>query len=827
MNRRLTRRRCLLGIALLFGLVAAVLVLREARYLAQLPSPVLARMPAHFRIPSALAPEVREGIEGCYARLSDDRLQAAHNLGNLGPAAAPTVPWLMALLADEQVGSVSSGSNPAATPTLPTIGWSACEDWPIIGHLIKLLRGPRGYQCHPDSTPEACAALAEIGPAAVGPLIKCLRDDLPRVRMHAAVALGNIADPRAIEPLAALLEDPDFRPRVAAALALGQFREERAVTHLAETLLHTTVKGEQADVREAASQGLLMMGPVAWPSLVEALKSEDREVRIAVARGWNWDCDCQRLLSRRISRELAMALVSALGDPDEEVARRAACALIYVKDPCVVDGLVAAVSHPSAPVRQSVGEALANFSGPKVADALAALLKDSDNCARAACQLAKLGDKRAFESLIEPLGMPGLYNDRGEEIATQAIEALAALGDTRAVPPLLDSLRSSRGPSLLVRDSPCPEGPDPAASALALLKDARAIPGLVDACRRWPDSTAVRAALASFGTAAVEPLLKSLQDGESVEGSIRALAQIGDRRAVEPLQAALTGDNPVVRVEAAAALVRFGDSRAIGLVTEGLRDPETGYAAVKALGHLKDKRAVGPLRALLAQKAAPEEEEEGHETAPDDLDLGELGRAALEALLSIGDPDAIASALEYVYRDYHELVWVRPASLDINLGLIPEMGPAAVGPLQKALSNPVVLIRCEAGKLLLLTDVPGALAALRTTFSRQDLQFVYYFSNDDRKEEAAKRTEPLLEILAAHKDRLVRRAAAGWLSKNRDPRVIPALRRAAASDICPSVRHAAWVALEELTGAARPAGVPPRWLDEYNPGWSVLLERSY
>jgi HEAT repeat protein len=773
---QLTRRRLIVGIGLVVGLVGAALVLREARYLAHLPPLVRARMPAHFRIPSDLAPEVRAGIEGCYARVSDDRMQAAHNLGNLGPAAAPAASWLMALLADDSRGEVGPGSNPAATPIPPWIDWSACEDWPIIGNLIRLLREDHaGYE---DSSRQACAALAEIGPEAVEPLIKCLKDDLPRVRMHAAIALGNIADPRALEPLAALLNDPDFAPRMAAALALGQFRDARAVKHLTETLLHATVTGGERDVREAATAGLAMMGPVGWPSIIAALKAENRDVRIAAAMGLEVYFRSPEPRVCRNARDPVLALVAALGDPDEQFADLAACALSQVKDPVVIDGLVAAVNHPSADVRRNIGEALANFDGPKVADALAALLKQPDTRDGAACLLAKMGDPRV-------------------------------------VPLLLDLLNNSPSgaPNFSLFGGRDNQSIDLAASTLAQLKDARAIPGLVDACRQWPDSTAVRAALVSFGAQAVEPLLKSLRDEFGMVGApIRVLGEIGDRRAVEPLRAILKGDDPVGRAEAAVALVKLGDSQALEVAFEALRDPATRLAAVKALGYLRDKRAIGPLRALLAEKALPEDEEGGDESAPGTSSWDVIYTVTLEALLSIGDPDAIMPALEEAYGGAHG-VWLIVGTSEANLALIPLMGKAAVRPLQEALSHPSQLARAKAASLLFLTDGPEALAALRTTFSTQEMSFLHGFISSLRGEEPAKQTEPLLEILASHKDREVRRAAAEWLSKNCDPRVIPALRRAAAGDICPSVRAAAWQALEDLTGEDRPATVPRRWLE--------------
>jgi HEAT repeat protein len=792
---QLTRRRLIVGVGLVAGLVGAALALREVRYLAHLPPPVRARMPAHFRIPFGLAPEVRAGIEGCYARLSEDRVQAAHNLGNLGPAAAPAAPWLVALLADVKPGLFGPGSTPPVeTPAPPLIDWSACEDWPLIGHLIRLLRERKDDQYRPDSAPEACAALAEIGPAAVEPLVKCLKDDLPRVRTHAAAALGSIGDPRAIEPLAALLNDPDIRPRVAAALALGQFRDARAVMHLTERLLRTTVKGDRSDVRrEAAATGLAMMGPVGWPSITAALKAESRDVRLAAAEGVGVYLDSREPQASRNARGLVVALVAALGDPDEEVAYAAAYALSTVKDPVVIDGLVAAVNHPSAHVRCCVGAALANFAGPKVADALAALLKQPESRQEAACQLARMGDKRALEPLMEMVKLWGKY------VPYDVIVRLGALGDPRAVPPLLGVLDSSATGDL-------------AASALAQLKDARAIPGLVDFCREWPDSTAVRVALVSFGAQAVEPLLTQLRDGGRAEGPIRALGEIGDRRAVEPLRAMLKGEDPVGRVEAAVALVKLGDSQALEVAFEALRDPNTRLEAVNALGNLRDKRAIGPLRAFLAEMAPPEQgEEKGDETALDTTGEGELRTATVQALISIGDPDAIVPAMELALGDGHGQ-WGIDMRNTIEV-LVPQMGVAAVGPLQKALSHPWECVRAEAASLLFLMDSPEGLAALRTTFSIQETSFVYRFVCSFRSEEGAKRTEPLLEILASHMDREARCAAAEALSRNRDPRVIPALRRAAAGDICPSVRVAAWKALENLTGEDRPPTVPPRWLD--------------
>ena len=56
--------------------------------------------------------------------------------------------------------------------------------------------------------------------------IKALGDKDWRVRMEAALVLGNIGDPRAVEPLARLLGDESVRVRVAAERALEKIQKK-------------------------------------------------------------------------------------------------------------------------------------------------------------------------------------------------------------------------------------------------------------------------------------------------------------------------------------------------------------------------------------------------------------------------------------------------------------------------------------------------------------------------------------------------------------------------------------------------------------------------
>ena len=149
--------------------------------------------------------------------------------------------------------------------------------------------------------------------------------------------------------------------------------------------------------------------------------------------------------------------------------------------------------------------------------------------------------------------------------------------------------------------------PTRAASAKAVAegKDPRDLPKLIEVLNPGAagidcssngsaDPTpAVAAAEASYGPAAVDPLLQALKNNATKGGAALALGAIGDKRAVDPLivelrNALLAG----YRVEPAVitALGQLGDDRAIPFLEQaasrptGYRDPdaEKALAAIKA-----------------------------------------------------------------------------------------------------------------------------------------------------------------------------------------------------------------------------------------------------
>lgn len=282
------------------------------------------------------------------AALRDDctwvRAYAAEALGKLGDLGA--VDPLRACLTDDDsfvrataaaaLDELSQGPDDAATGAaywVATKQWGKCVETAAIAPLICALGDE-----DPAVRGGATGALVDIGPEAVRPLVDALQNPpmTLRGRSAAAEALGRIGDTRAVEPLLTLLGDRGTSVRQAAAEALGRLGDTRAVQPLVSALAD-----HHGDVRTAAAEALRQLGwrpegtagAAYWVSthqwdeavrvaavepLVMALQDHTRSVREHAAAALGTIGDARAIAP----------LAAALGDPDLNVAKAAARALV-------------------------------------------------------------------------------------------------------------------------------------------------------------------------------------------------------------------------------------------------------------------------------------------------------------------------------------------------------------------------------------------------------------------------------------------------------------------------------------------------------------------
>ena len=211
-------------------------------------------------------------------------------------------PWrIVSAPADQTVSAVETrpAGEAAAVPQSAT-DRSTQDD---VATLIRMLQ-----IADPKMREHAATALGEQGnEAAVLPLIDVILNDRNAVvREHASTALGMLADTRATTPLTeVMLHDPDPRVREHAASALGQLRDRRSY----DVLLQTMRGDDTEQVRAHAAYALGMLGDSrALEALLTALHDRSPAMRMHAAMG----------LGELGDRRAIDALRRALNDPDEQ-----------------------------------------------------------------------------------------------------------------------------------------------------------------------------------------------------------------------------------------------------------------------------------------------------------------------------------------------------------------------------------------------------------------------------------------------------------------------------------------------------------------------------
>ncbi len=435
---------------------------------------------------------------------------------------------------------------------------------------------------------------------------------------------------------------------------------------------------------------------IAIPRLIQALKDEDSQVRLAAVD----------VLQTFNTEDALRGLFMALGNDEYLVCDAASDAFARIGRR-TVPYLIRALSSPQVNMRAGAVEALGKIADPAAMADLTRLLSDTerpwlfDLCVGdlAAKALESIGTREALQIVLqwraenapdprtqalsqapvlsEDLAAPA--ESAAEDDAPSAPEAGASAPATATVLPgeltpprgmpedpgnrqiVLEVLDNLRHPEWEVRQ----------AAARTLREYAKALKGaddptilgrLQDALEdpSWEVRWAVVEALAWIANPVTVPAIaRRLEDKNWIVrvAAIRALTEIRDISAAPAVIGALKDRKGLVREAAAEALGELGVPAAVNPLIELLQDSETlvRLAAIYALGRLRARAAVRQVMTALRDEDA------------------NIRLAAAVALGKIGDPLAISRLIEAL-EDTGSPSWEEQRVCDAAAGALEDIG---------------------------------------------------------------------------------------------------------------------------------------------------------
>ena len=338
--------------------------------------------------------------------------------------------------------------------------------------------------------------------------------------------------------------------------------------------------------------------------------------------------------------ELVNLLVSEDVDAQTEARHR----LGITEEDELLPFLTDCLTHHDDELRSAAGRALAHLGDDTVLFHFVAALDDPDFRVRAKAKRAILAfeDSRPLVRHIQSYLRQGI--GRGQPVRIASIEALKELGDERAAPFLIGALYD---PDRNVRAA--------AAESLGSFAGERVVRALLWALERDESPRVVRAAGRALGRIGGDLTFEALTemmgylDAESYIAAVRALGEIGDRRAI-PHIVEMLPDQPYGAMRASGRTLKALDGGNLG--AESLSDLESADDYQKAcaalvLGLLGDQRAFAPLERTL-------KDSEGCVAATAARALGWLGdERAFQPLadaLSRSDPKVRGAAVDALER---------------------------------------------------------------------------------------------------------------------------------------------------------------------------------
>ena len=352
-------------------------------------------------------------------------------------------------------------------------------------------------------------------------------------------------------------------------------------------------------------------------------------------------------------RSAVQPLIQTLKDREAQVRLAASEALGKLRDRQAVDSLIAIVRDPNVMVGLSVVEALGNIGGEKAVEILLRIAQERERplSLGAIQSLGTAGGDRSIQALTTAL------TDRARDVRWVTALTLAHLKNPQTLAPLIDALPQADRELRRVMVGAL-NTIDPSWRTSAPAKEAinRLIDGL-----KMPNQSRYQA----------------VQVLSEMDAEWKTRASAGT--AMDFFVAQLAAGDLMARIQAVEALGQIGDARIAPSLLEALKDPnkQVQYIAIKALGELRDTRAVEPLMTILSN-----------------AEHGVFRLGAIQTLGVLKDPRATALLTEQLDD---ASVQVRRIATEA-LGEIGDRG--AIDPLLKILNDPSAEVRWAAADAL-------------------------------------------------------------------------------------------------------------------------------
>ena len=474
-------------------------------------------------IPKTATAAHQAALRRTFSKKVDERERGANILSNIGRDAPVVIPFLIRLLADDEL---------------------------VQRDFIAFADVELGREARPSCA--AGYALLWIGQTAVPALVQTLQspDAPPQLKIRSAGWLGSIGDCRAVLPLIAATGAGDKDLRWVAVNALGELHDRRAVQCMLNIAQDPS---QELSLRKTAIRSL---GEIGAPSVVSAItkiacdESESPDLRPAAIQALGE-------LGDRASLPVLLKLV----DSTEGDSRTAAVfAIRFFSSQTAVDRLVALLETPGEPrpIRTLAASGLAKSKDPAVVSRLLRYLGQNDARNRELRYYATAGLAASNNREVLNFVCQGL-EAKGDRISQASVDGLLRMRSVRAVPVLTAVVKDRRwfeDEMLQIY----------AYFALSQIRAAESVDALVEVARDSGMPLVSRlCAIRALGQLRLDraiPQLANLAGAHEVEIRRQVAAVLGDigsQRASPILRKALNDSDKKVRAAAKYSLVSLGE----------------------------------------------------------------------------------------------------------------------------------------------------------------------------------------------------------------------------------------------------------------------------